>query len=231
LIYLTPLDEGVARLARWQGFEVTGEASLAAPLDFGTQIENTQTAFLTAENLPAISASDETLEESDLGLELVESLPELPAALQPDWLAFEARLSNAAPAETLYMRRQLAVYHALGVTLPETLLSDLVLLEEDATTARLNRLADNKWLGDLVLAQVAQFADKPVESFDAVDTRALLGSLRRAGAQEAAQVLAGDMLLSYTAQFVAQAPHLFGASAAPSGPAPFRSQLFNGNDR
>ena len=224
LMKLAPVNQDVALLARWQGFGAVPDAALA-----GTDIAAAAPDVLSdtlsdnlSDNLPALGVppivTDETASgSSDLVAELVPELaPQLSLDLQPDWAAFEARYATAAAAEALYMRRQLAIYHALGVTLPDTLVSDLVLPEDNPTAQRLARLADNKWVGDLILAQIAELADKPADSYDALDTGLLIGNLRRAGLHEAAEGLAGDMLLSHMAQLAVRAPHLFAATTAPA---------------
>lgn len=253
LMRLAPLDESLTRLARWQGYapdtgdgadalvevveQLPGEAPLNAPLTVTLTAPLTALAVLETEALTAVpgegmryapDAIDDTIANAREMAEK-EILPSLDAALQPDWAAFEAQLANVGAAEALYMRRQLALYAALGVALPETLMSDLVLPVDDPVALRLNRLADNRWVGDLVLAQIAVLADKPAASYDAADTALLIAGLRRAGLQDEATQLAGNMLLAHTAQLVARAPHLFASANAgvpTAKPVPFQSELF-----
>ena len=236
LLKLAPLSPVMQLLARWQGFDAadaSSELAAAAMPDaalIGTDVAvndiAAQAAAAQADILPALAAAtanDATL--APLGLPALEAeavLPELALDLQPDWAAFEARFANVAAAEALYMRRQLALYHALGVVLPDSLMSDLVLPEDNPTAQRLARLAENKWVGDLILAQIAELADKPADSYDALDTELLIGNLRRAGLQEAAEGLAADMLLSHMVHLAMRAPHVLQADAAPA----FASQGF-----
>lgn len=234
LLNLGPVSEDVQILAQWQGFEedaareLAGDALLAEPMPFGDRPVN-NIAGLDANNLPAIGegqTSDATLVQDPVEATFLTSdalgLPDLAMNLQPDWAVFEARFSTAAPAEALYMRRQLALYHALGVALPESLMSDLVLPEDNPVAQRLARLAENKWIGDLILAQIAELADKPADSYDALDTNLLIGTLWRAGLQDAAENMAAQMLLSHMAQLAITEPHLLTAQTA----LPFQSEPF-----
>lgn len=242
LIHLNPLHETLARLARWQGYDVMQADAPRGDLFSDdavapSQADDGQIAFLQDNQVVVdISAPDETASElaSALAPEAA-PLPVLSVHVQPDWAVFEARLNRADVREAVFLRRQLALYHAAGADLPERLLVDLVLPEADAVAQRFNRLADNKWIGDLVLAQVAHFAAKPAASYDATDMMLLVGSLRRAGLQEAAEALARDMLLAFTVDLVARAPHLFapheGQEGVPhSPPVPFQNRLFDGSD-
>lgn len=249
LMRLAPLSDGLARLARWQGYggEDAPVASVAAFDEGGAESADAiQMATLANDDLPAQSGDElAALAPADplnVAFGGTETAPAFVLAedLQPDWQLFAARLSSAGPAEAVYMRRQLALYHALGVALPETLLIDLVLPQENPVVARLTRLADNKWVGDLILAQVAELADKPAASYDATDTLLLVGSLRRAGLFDTAQDLAGDMLLAHTLALAVRAPHLLADGDALESelsealtqtpfvdkPKPFRADLF-----
>lgn len=238
LIHLGPLDESLARLARWQGFDAPQSDRLVDGLvdENGSAPDDGQIAFL--QNQTALTdISDPTAPLSQpLSTSEIEAapLPALAADLQPDWVSFEARLVRAGVREAAYMRRQLGLYHAVGADIPAALVTSLVVPEADALAERVQRLADNKWVGDLVLAQVAHFADKPAASYDATDMMLLIGSLRRAGLQEAAEAVARDMLLAFTVELVARAPHLFvsphGGNGVPQNlPVPFQSRPFDGS--
>lgn len=227
LLKLAPLGQEMELLARWLGVELNDE-----PVGFALgQVPDsdsaaTDLAAVAPEVLLAIS-DDQPIEsdavpETDpvtgpsVMVAAETTLPELAMTLQPDWAAFEMRFSAAGAAEALYMRRQLALYHALGVALPESLLSDLVLPMDNPVAQRLVRLADNKWVGDLILAQIAELADKPTDSYDAMDTNLLIGNLRRAGLQEAAEGLAAEMLLSHMVALVIREPQLVNGVTAPA---------------
>lgn len=224
LLKLAPLSPAMQLLARWHGSGAEDAAlGFVAGAPIGTDVAaelvavapDAQPDILPA-GAPNITANDGTL--APIGLpegEAAAALPELALDLQPDWAAFEARFSTAGAAEALYMRRQLALYHALGVALPDTLMSDLVLPEDNPVAQRLVRLAENKWVGDLILAQIAELSDKPADSYDALDTQLLIGNLRRAGLQEAAEGLAGDMLLSHMTALAIRTPHILRAEATP----------------
>ena len=227
LLKLAPLGQEMELLARWQGVEVNDE-----PVGFALgQVPDadgaaSDLAAVDPDVLPAISDDQPVVSDAVPETDPVAGLSARVAAettlrdqamtLQPDWAAFEMRFSAAGAAEALYMRRQLALYHALGVALPESLLSDLVLLEDNPVAQRLVRLADNKWVGDLILAQIAELADKPTDSYDAMDTNLLIGNLRRAGLQEAAEGLAAEMLLSHMAELVIREPQLVNGVTAPA---------------
>ena len=221
LINLAPLGPDMQLLARWQGFESAivsvafADSAMTVPAGAGADV-----AILDPDALPAIGdaavMNDETLAAvPSTEFEMAPALPDLALDLQPDWAAFEARLATVGAAEALFMRRQLALYHALGVSLSDSLMSDLVLPEDNPAAQRLARLADNTWIGDLILAQIAHLADKPTDSYDALDTHLLVGNLRRAGLQDAAQAMAADMMLSHLAGLAVFAPQtLFGDAPA-----------------
>lgn len=238
LMRLAPLGDDLTRLARWQGFGVAPDAALEGT-DIATAAPDTLIDTLPPLAAPAMETDETPTGTFDAGSEVAsevqpelapEGVPDLSLDLQPDWVAFEARLSSAGAAEGVYLRRQLALYHALGVALPETLMLDLVLPEADPLAQRLARLADNKWIGDLILAQIGELADKPAASYDAADTMLLIGNLRRAGLQAAAEKLAGDMLLSHSVHLAVTAPHVISAAALadmPLAPPAFQSQIFS----
>lgn len=245
LMRLAPLSETVELLARWQGFNL--DAPLQAENDAAIAIsqnvtDNAQSVTLANADLPALGVDElDVIATGDIAEALSAEMDEpqqpifvLADILQPDWTRFEARLSSAAPFEALHMRRQLAIYHALGVTLPDTLLVDLVLVEQDPIFLRLARLADNRWIGDLILAQVAHLANKPASSYDATDARLLIGSLVRAGLGETAQQLAGDILTGYMAMAAARAPDILqtqsNETALRDRPMPFRALPFNAGE-
>ena len=220
LINLTPLGPDMQLLARWQGFETPVPVAFADGAVTDPARAGADVAILDPDTLPAIGdaavINDETLAAmSSTEFEMAPALPDLALDLQPDWSVFEARLENVSAAEALFVRRQLALYHALGVRLSDRLMSDLVLPEDNPAAQRLARLADNKWIGDLILAQIAHLADKPTDSYDALDTHLLVGNLRRAGLQDAAQAMAADMMLSHLAGLAVRAPQtLFGDAPA-----------------
>ena len=220
LINLAPLGPDMQLLARWQGFETAvpvafADGAVTDPAGAGVDV-----AILDPDGLPAIGdaavMNDETLAAvSSTEFEMAPALPDLALDLQPDWTAFESRLANVSAAEALFMRRQLALYYALGVSLSDSLMSDLVLPGDNPAAQRLARLADNKWIGDLILAQIGHLADKPTDSYDALDTHLLIGNLRRAGLQDAAQAMAAEMMLSHLAGLAVFTPQtLFGDAPA-----------------
>ena len=227
LMNLSPLPQEVALLGRWQGYVRDEAAVLDMPIANETPLNQFANYENKADGLPALAIDEPALEGADEVLPGTQNLPDLADELVPDWTDFESRLSQADAVEGLYLRRQLAIYHALGVALPDNLLVDLVLPQENALIERFTRLADNKWVGDLVLAQIAVLADKPVASYDATDTLLLIGPLRRAGLQAQAEAMAADMLLAHKAAFLGAKSKAAAASLRDeSGPVPFRSQLF-----
>ena len=123
-----------------------------------------------------------------------------------DFDAYEARLINADPPLKAFLRRELAVYHGLHFDLPQGLLSALALPAEDGTKTRLDRLADNKWVGDLLLALVAQYGSKPPAQLSATDISILLSSLRRVGLETAATQLGDEILTLAMAELSLAAP-------------------------
>ncbi len=122
---------------------------------------------------------------------------------------FEARLAIAIPPLADFMRRELAIYHGLDYALPPSLLAALALPETDGERARIAKLADKKWIGDLLLTLVANYGETAPRSYRPTDIVLILQSLRQAGLSDLADELAVDMLVYAAAELSLAAPDAF----------------------
>jgi hypothetical protein len=123
-----------------------------------------------------------------------------------DFAAYEARLETAGQPLKAFMRRELAVYHGLQFDLPPALQNALALPPDDGPKTRLDRLADNKWVGDLLLALVANYAGTPPGQLSVADIATLLSSLRRVGLDTTAAQLGDEILTLAMAELSLAAP-------------------------
>ena len=112
-----------------------------------------------------------------------------------DWPAFDNDYATASNALKRYLARELAVYQGLGFELPDAY---QVLAAEDASQAdgqRVQKLADNKWIGDLLLVLVDMYGEETSASLTNGRIIALLAALRQAGLNDEAENLAVEVLL------------------------------------
>ena len=93
------------------------------------------------------------------------------------------------------MARELAVYQGLGFELPEAYrIAD----NADAPSVdaqRMQKLAENKWIGDLLLALVDMYGAKRDATLENSDIVTLLAALRQAGLYEEADALAAELMV------------------------------------
>ncbi len=140
----------------------------------------------------------------------------LPADTRPhpisDWQAFEAQYESANAALQRYLNRELAVYQGLGFEVaagfrPAQLESEPA-TDTAAFTAeqRLSKLADNKWIGDLLLGFIADYADRAADEMSEQDIIKLLSYLRRAGLEATAEELGAEILHHAAARLAIIAP-------------------------
>jgi hypothetical protein len=120
-----------------------------------------------------------------------EVLPQGPIA---DWPSHQAKIDALPQAVQKYLGRELAVIHGLGFAVPENLSARFGLIADSANIERWLKLAEDKWIGDLILAIIAEFADQPVTAWKNGDVSALLTVLRAAGLQTEAQAIGREFL-------------------------------------
>jgi hypothetical protein len=111
-----------------------------------------------------------------------------------DWLAYERQIDTLPRAVRNYRGYELAVIHGLGFGVPESLSEAFSLMRETPETARWVKLAEDKWIGDLVLAITAHFADKPLNQWSNGEVAALLTALRAADMQDDALAIGRQLL-------------------------------------
>jgi hypothetical protein len=126
-----------------------------------------------------------------------------------DWQAFEAQHAAAPAPLRAYLTRELAIYEGLGFTIPaaySVMAQDGAL---DADALRIQKLADNKWVGDLLLALVDLYGEENSATLENAELVALLGYLRAAGLDEVAAALAEEILLDAAGRLSLVAPSAF----------------------
>lgn len=124
-----------------------------------------------------------------------------------DWSDFEAQYESVGAAGQKYLTRELAVYQGLGFEVAE----GFQILPDEAATAqaRFDKLADNKWIGDLLLALVDRYAGVSAAALSESDIVALLSVMRRAGLEATAHALGAEILLQAAADLSMVAPQSF----------------------
>ena len=133
-------------------------------------------------------------------LPLVKSnMPDVPADTRPhpiaDWQIFEAEYAAASDAFKSYLARELAVYQGLEFELPEPYRIVDNANGSDADRQRIQKLANNKWIGDLLLALVDTYGAKSAAQLENIEIVNLLATLRGGGLYKEADELAAEIML------------------------------------
>jgi len=137
--------------------------------------------------------------------------PSLPPEL--DWAAWELEWAGADVAHRKFLRRELAIYHGLGTQLPSALEEILGLSALDSEQLRLKKLADNKWIGDFLIAVVASYGEVQPNDLQTREVVLLLKSLRHIGLSSVADDLARELFTRASARLSVTSPQAFGAQA------------------
>ncbi|MDB2649233.1 hypothetical protein N9Y94_03380, partial [Alphaproteobacteria bacterium] len=111
-----------------------------------------------------------------------------------------------------YLTRELAIYEGLGFTIPAAYLVAAQDGALDADALRIQKLADNKWVGDLLLALVDLYGEENSATLEDTELVALLGYLRAAELDAVAAALAEEILLDAAGRLSLVAPSSFIAS-------------------
>lgn len=201
-----PLSATAARLLRFGDDARPLENLIASLPDIGAVLDGETQA--SGEAVPVEkgvgSNSQTSFDNAPFGETVFEETPfdaggaeQAPADTRPhpiaDWSVFEAQYAVAAPAHKAYLARELAIYEGLGFELPEAL--RVGSSELDADAQRIQKLADNKWVGDLLLALVDLYGEENATTLENTEIVALLGLLRAAGLGPVAEDMAGELLL------------------------------------
>ena len=126
-----------------------------------------------------------------------------------DWLDYEAQLDNDS-AIADYLRMEFAVLFGLGLPVPDNLATQIIdSAVIDAEEGRLEKLVENQWTGDLILALVANYGRQNALDFAPRETAHLLTILRSAGLTKEAYALARDILLPHYVRLILVRPTLF----------------------
>lgn len=126
-----------------------------------------------------------------------------------DWQAFEAQYVAAPAPLRAYLTRELAIYEGLGFTIPAAY---SVVAQDgplDADALRIQKLADNKWVGDLLLALIDLYGEENSATLKNAELVALLGYLRAAELDAVAAALAEEILLDAAGRLSLVAPSAF----------------------
>ncbi|NCF78398.1 MAG: hypothetical protein GWP34_00620 [Alphaproteobacteria bacterium] len=126
-----------------------------------------------------------------------------------DWQAFEAQYVAAPAPLRAYLTRELAIYEGLGFTIPAAY---SVVAQDgplDADALRIQKLADNKWVGDLLLALIDLYGEENSATLENAELVALLGYLRAAELDAVAAALAEEILLDEAGRLSLVAPSAF----------------------
>ena len=117
-----------------------------------------------------------------------------------DWQVFDAQYAAATPALRAYLTRELAIYEGLGFKVPAAYSTTASPSAQnstlDADALRIQKLADNKWVGDLLLALVDLYGEENSATLENGELKALLGYLRAAELGDAAADLGEEILLN-----------------------------------
>ena len=104
--------------------------------------------------------------------------------LTVNWLDLQAETQQAAPVVQRYLALERTVLRGLSFEAPESVMSGLQAAQISPISPMARRwlqLAEDKWVGDLVLAVTADMAERRVETWDKQEIYALLKALRVAG--------------------------------------------------
>ena len=115
--------------------------------------------------------------------------PRSPSSLTAD---DAAAASNALKS---YLARELAVYQGLGFELPEPYRIADNANASAADRQRLQKLANNKWIGDLLLALVDTYGANNAAQLENIEIINLLATLRGVGLYKEADELAAELML------------------------------------
>ena len=121
-----------------------------------------------------------------------------------DWAGFRQRHAAASPAAQAYLGQQVGVWQVFdpdgrSPELPPAFAAELGLDTPTPRQQRYGKLAANGWLGDLVLALVADFAEMPPARLSGADLTYMLNALVMADQEKAARDLAREVLTRHLA--------------------------------
>ena len=149
----------------------------------------------------------------------------LRAAPVNDWESYISAFQPTKGALRAYLAHELAVWQGQGVALPPVVTAMLGFDAQTPQQARLMKLAENGWVGDLVLALVADFGARPVSGMAPGDVAAILTALRRAGLVAESEKLAREILLHSAAALMASDG--FAEAVAAADPAIIGGMVFD----
>ncbi len=121
-----------------------------------------------------------------------------------DWAGFRQRHAAASRAAQAYLGQQVGVWQVFdpdgrSPALPPAFAAELGLDTPTPRQQRYGKLATNGWLGDLVLALVADFAEMPPAQLSGADLTYMLNALVMADQEKAARNLAREVLTRHLA--------------------------------
>ena len=122
-----------------------------------------------------------------------------------DWTGFQKRHAAASPSAQNYLSQQVGVWQVFdpdgrSPALPPAFAAELGLDVPSPRQQRYGKLAANGWLGDLVLALVADFAEMPPTLIQGADLTHILSALVMADQEKVARDLALEVLTRHLAE-------------------------------
>ncbi len=158
-----------------------------------------------SQRLFALSQSDfilpnlaQTQSVASLDLSTIE-----PAGQFIDWAAMAGEMNNAAAPIQDYLRTEISILRGLGFETPSPIAEDFLVAEPSARAQRWLTLAEDQWIGDLILSITSDMAALPALQWRDDDIVAVLMALRQAGLSQQALALGRELLSVNYAQLVA----------------------------
>jgi hypothetical protein len=178
-------------------------------------------------NSVALENNPDIVNQDAAGEDMVSAFPAagLRAAPVNDWESYISAFQATKGALRAYLAHELAVWQGQGVALPPVVTAMLGFDEQTPQQARLMKLAENGWVGDLVLALVADFGARPVAGMAPGDVAAMLTALRQAGLNAQGEKLAREILLHSAATLMAS--DAFTEAVAAADPAIIGGMVFD----
>lgn len=209
--------------------EISALAGFAANIDDGSIAATTQLASLDAlealgsldpsGSLGSVASLDPTQTPNsdsvtDVGQSAETFFPPITAPIFApeyintsgfDWAGFRQRHAAASPAAQSYLGQQVGVWQVFdpdgrSLALPPAFAAELGLDVPTPRQQRYGKLAANGWLGDLVLALVADFAEMSPTRLQGADLTYMLNALVMADQEKVARDLAREVLTRHLAE-------------------------------
>ena len=212
LLYLNDFIAAENLLSQYAALpEISALARFAANIDDGSIAASTQLASLVSLDSLGSSASPDIAKtpSNNPVPDIVHTtsnlfISEYMNASGFDWDSFRQYHTAASRATQAYLGQQVGVWQVFdpdgrSPALPAAFAAQLGLDAPTPRQQRYGKLAVNGWLGDLVLALVADFGEMPPAQLSGADLMYMLNALVIAGQEKAARDLALEVLTRHLA--------------------------------